>query len=85
MVGAEGLGAIRKREWTERGTMNKKRPRLLSMLAVVGLISVSACAWTTQVGELPAFHIVGIVLILRSPERARFGDRVAGTRVVRSR
>jgi hypothetical protein len=32
--------------------MNKKRPRLLSMLAVVGLISVSACAWTTQVGEL---------------------------------
>jgi uncharacterized RDD family membrane protein YckC len=37
------------------------------------------------VDGLPAFHIVGIVLILRSPERARFGDRVAGTRVVRSR
>ena len=25
---------------------------------------------------------LGVVLILRSPERARFGDRVAGTRVV---
>ena len=34
---------------------------------------------------LPAFNIVGIVLILRSPEKARFGDRVAGTRVVRVR
>jgi uncharacterized RDD family membrane protein YckC len=37
------------------------------------------------VDGLPALHIVGIILILRSPERARFGDRVAGTRVVRSR
>ena len=35
------------------------------------------------VDGLPAFHIVGIFLILRSPERARFGDRVAGTRVIR--
>lgn len=34
---------------------------------------------------LPAFNIVGIVLILRSPEKARFGDRLAGTRVVRVR
>jgi len=34
------------------------------------------------VDGLPAFNIVGIVLILRSPEKARFGDRVAGTRVV---
>ena len=37
------------------------------------------------VDGLPAFNIVGVVLILRSPERARFGDRVAGTRVVRAR
>jgi uncharacterized RDD family membrane protein YckC len=37
------------------------------------------------VDGLPAFHVVGIVLVLRSPERARFGDRVAGTRVVRVR
>lgn len=34
------------------------------------------------VDGLPAFNIVGVVLILRSPERARFGDRWAGTRVV---
>lgn len=37
------------------------------------------------VDSLPALNIVGIVLILRSPERARFGDRIAGTRVVRVR
>jgi uncharacterized RDD family membrane protein YckC len=37
------------------------------------------------VDGLPAFNIVGIVLILRSPEKARFGDRVAGTRVIRVR
>ncbi|MCB2230583.1 RDD family protein [bacterium] len=35
------------------------------------------------VDGLPALNIVGVVLIMRSPERARFGDRVAGTRVVR--
>ena len=37
------------------------------------------------VDGLPAFGILGIVLILASPERARFGDRVAGTRVIRAR
>lgn len=37
------------------------------------------------VDGLPAFNILGIVLILRSPNRARFGDRVAGTQVIRSR
>jgi len=35
------------------------------------------------VDSLPAFNVLGVILILRSPERARFGDRVAGTRVVR--
>lgn len=35
------------------------------------------------VDGLPALNILGVVLILRSPQRARFGDRVAGTRVVR--
>ncbi len=34
------------------------------------------------VDGLPALGILGIILILRSGERARFGDRVAGTRVV---
>ena len=34
------------------------------------------------VDGLPAFSLLGILLILRSEEHARFGDRVAGTRVV---
>jgi len=37
------------------------------------------------VDALPAFNILGVVLILRSPECARFGDRAAGTRVIRAR
>jgi uncharacterized RDD family membrane protein YckC len=35
------------------------------------------------VDGLPAFSILGVLLIQRSTERARFGDRVAGTRVIR--
>jgi uncharacterized RDD family membrane protein YckC len=34
------------------------------------------------VDGLPAFSILGIVLILTSKERARLGDRIAGTRVI---
>jgi uncharacterized RDD family membrane protein YckC len=34
------------------------------------------------VDSLPALNIIGMVLIIQSPQRARFGDRVAGTRVV---
>ena len=37
------------------------------------------------VDALPALNILGVVLILKSPERARFGDRIAGTRVVNRR
>lgn len=37
------------------------------------------------VDGLPAFSILGIVLILTSGERARFGDRIARTRVIRLR
>jgi len=37
------------------------------------------------VDGLPAFNIVGVVLILRSREKARCGDRWAGTRVVHVR
>jgi uncharacterized RDD family membrane protein YckC len=36
------------------------------------------------VDGLPAFCILGIILISSSAERARFGDRVAGTRVIRA-
>ncbi|MHC4589282.1 MAG: RDD family protein [Planctomycetota bacterium] len=35
------------------------------------------------VDSLPALNLVGIVLILVSPEKARFGDLVAKTRVIR--
>ena len=34
------------------------------------------------VDGLPALNILGVVLIATSPERKRFGDRVAGTRVL---
>jgi uncharacterized RDD family membrane protein YckC len=37
------------------------------------------------VDGLPAFNILGIVLIVTSAERARFGDRIAGTRVIQVR
>lgn len=35
------------------------------------------------VDGLPAFNILGIILIARSPTGQRFGDRVAGTYVFR--
>jgi uncharacterized RDD family membrane protein YckC len=34
------------------------------------------------VDSLPACYILGAILVARSPERTRLGDRVAGTRVV---
>jgi uncharacterized RDD family membrane protein YckC len=37
------------------------------------------------VDTLPALNILGVVLIACSPERARLGDRVAGTRVIHAR
>jgi uncharacterized RDD family membrane protein YckC len=35
-----------------------------------------------SVDSLPTLNILGVILILKSRERARFGDRVAGTRVI---
>jgi uncharacterized RDD family membrane protein YckC len=59
-------------------------------LHVVGIDGGRAGLWKTAlrnilrlVDGLPAFNILGIVLIQRSRERARFGDRIAGTRVIR--
>ena len=34
------------------------------------------------IDALPAFNILGVVLIVTSPEKTRVGDRVAGTRVI---
>jgi len=36
------------------------------------------------VDSLPTLNILGVILIQRSEERARCGDRVAGTRVIRA-
>jgi uncharacterized RDD family membrane protein YckC len=35
------------------------------------------------VDSLPVLNILGVVLIAKSPDCARFGDRVAGTRVIK--
>lgn len=35
------------------------------------------------VDSLPTLNILGVILIQRSPDHARFGDRIAETRVVR--
>jgi len=37
------------------------------------------------IDSLPFCNILGAVLILRSPEKARFGDRIAGTRVIHTK
>ena len=68
------------------GTFGKR----LLRLRVVGTDSVSVRLSKALlrnilrvVDGLPAFGILGAILIIRSPEKARFGDRVAGTRVIR--
>ena len=33
--------------------------------------------------SLPAINILGVILILKSEQKARFGDRIAGTRVIK--
>jgi len=47
-----------------------------------GLVSSFLRNLLRFIDGLPALNIIGVVLILTSPEKARFGDRVAGTRVV---
>lgn len=37
------------------------------------------------IDSLPACNILGVILIVASPEKARFGDRIAGTRVIHVR
>ena len=50
-----------------------------------GLIKSALRNLLRLVDGLPFLSILGAVLILTSPERTRVGDRVAGTRVVRTR
>ncbi len=57
-------------------------------LRVIGLDGGRPGLWKSVVRNVlrvvdgTPLNIPGVILILRSPERARFGDRVAGTRVV---
>jgi uncharacterized RDD family membrane protein YckC len=59
-------------------------------LRVIGLDGGRAGLWKGAlrnilrlVDGLPAFNLLGVILILRSEDRARFGDRIARTRVIR--
>ena len=59
-------------------------------LRVIGLDGRRAGLWKgivrnalRLVDGLPAFSLLGVILIQRSKERTRFGDRIAGTRVIR--
>ncbi len=52
---------------------------------VPGLRSSAVRNILRLVDSLPTLNILGAVLIARSAERMRFGDRVAGTRVVEVR
>jgi uncharacterized RDD family membrane protein YckC len=59
-------------------------------LRVIGLDGRRAGLWKGAlrnilrlVDGLPAFNLLGVILIQRSKERTRFGDRIAGTRVIR--
>ncbi len=51
----------------------------------VGLIRALLRNILRVVDNLPTLGILAAVLITISPERARFGDRIAGTRVIRRR
>jgi uncharacterized RDD family membrane protein YckC len=59
-------------------------------LRVIGLDGRRAGLWKGAlrnilrlVDGLPAFNLLGVILIQRSKDRTRFGDRIAGTRVIR--
>ena len=59
-------------------------------LRVIGLDGDRAGLWKgivrnalRLVDGLPAFNLLGVILIQRSKERTRFGDRIAHTRVIR--
>ena len=49
---------------------------------VPGLTKSAARNILRAVDALPALNVLGVILIACSPQRARFGDRVAQTRVI---
>lgn len=71
------------------GTCGATIGKLLLRLRVVavggdkpGIVRAVIRNLLRAVDTLPAFCVLGVVLISRSPEKARLGDRIAGTRVV---
>lgn len=62
--------------------------RLLSLCVVrpdggsPGLVRALIRNLLRAVDALPAFNILGVILIATSPEKIRVGDRAAGTRVI---
>jgi uncharacterized RDD family membrane protein YckC len=68
------------------GTVGKRLLRLRVVGTAgtdVGLYKALIRNVLRVVDSLPFLGILGTILITRSPERARFGDRAAGTRVIR--
>lgn len=71
------------------GTIGATIGKKLLRMRVVNIYGSKLNLWQALVRNflrivdaLPAFNILGVVLIIKSPERARFGDRVAGSRVI---
>lgn len=69
------------------GTVGKRLLglRVASVTGSVGLRRSLIRNVLRVVDSLPTLGIVALILISTSQERARFGDRVAGTRVLRTR
>lgn len=68
------------------GTAGKRLLRLRIVGAdgpYVGLYRALLRNVLRVIDSFPVFGILGAILITRSPEKARFGDRISGTRVVR--
>jgi uncharacterized RDD family membrane protein YckC len=71
------------------GLLGKTPGKWLLGLRVVGPDGKRPGLWKSiirnilrSVDSLPTLNILGVILILKSKERARCGDRVAGTRVI---
>lgn len=70
------------------GTLGKKMLRLRIVCVEgdrVGLRKALLRTVLRAIDSLPMLCILGVFLIVRSSEKTRFGDRVAGTRVIRVR
>jgi len=73
-------------EGTTGATLGKWIVGLRVIGAYSGKISLSKSLLRNilrLIDGLPAFNIIGIIFIINSPEKARFGDKVAGTRVIK--